>query len=343
MPELRKDPIIGRWVIISVERAKRPNDFKVSQAEDEEADTCPFCEGHEDQTPPEIIAVRKPGLAKDKPGWEVRVVPSISPKFTIHGGLDRRGVGMYDVMNPIGAHEIILESPKHFTDISQLPEEKIELVINTSVERIRDLEKDPRFKYCLLFKNHGLKAGGSKATKHVRSQIIATPVTPTRVKEELRGSLFYYKFKERCIFCDLIRQELETGVRIVMDTKNMVAIAPFASRFPFEIWILPKNHCSDFINIQKEEAKDLAIVLKTILAKLSKILNDPPYNYMLHTAPFRRTDRAGYWHTIMDDYHWHIEFTPRITQVAGFEWGSGFYINPTPPEDAAKYLRETEV
>ncbi|MFH1854025.1 MAG: DUF4931 domain-containing protein [Candidatus Omnitrophota bacterium] len=343
MPELRKDPIIGRWVIISIERAKRPNDFKMTHTEEEESGECPFCEGHENQTPPEIFSVRKSDTQKDKPGWDVRVVPSIAPKFSIHGSLDRRGVGMYDVMNPIGAHEVIIESPRHLTNISQLPAEKIELIIHASSSRLIDLEKDPRFKYGLLFKNHGLKAGGSKATKHIRSQIIVTPVTPTRVKEELRGSLFYYRYKERCIFCDMIKQELDTGTRIAMETKNIVALAPFASRFPFEIWILPKKHCSDFMNIKKDEIKDLAIVLKTVIGKLSKALNDPPYNYMLHTAPFRRAARPGYWSTIKDDYHWHIELTPRITQVAGFEWGSGFYINPTPPEDAARYLKETEV
>ena len=339
MPELRRDPVIGRWVIISTERAKRPNDFNIKHADEPEME-CPFCEGHEKSTPPEIYAIRKQGTKKDAPGWNVRVVPSIAPKFRIEGDLERRGVGMYDVMNPIGAHEIILESPKHFTDISQLSEPEIQDVINTCIYRISELEKDERFKYCLLFKNHGLKAGGSKKTKHVRSQLIATPVTPTRVKEELRGSRFYFEYKERCIFCDILRQELETGSRIIMETNTVVAIAPFASRFPFEIWIMPKIHRADFMDIYADEIKDLATVLKTVFAKLSKALNDAPYNYMLHTAPFRRSKRPGYWHTIGEDYHWHIEVMPRITQVAGFEWGSGFYINPTPPEEAAKYLRE---
>ncbi|MBU1061447.1 MAG: galactose-1-phosphate uridylyltransferase [Candidatus Omnitrophica bacterium] len=341
MPELRKDPIIGRWVIISVERAKRPSDFKVSHPEDEEC-PCPFCEGHEKDTLPEVFAIRKADSKKDGRGWDIRVVPSISQRFDLDGGLERRGIGMYDVMNPIAAHDIIIESPKHFTDIYQLSGEQIELIINTSVRRIVELEKDPRLKYCLLFKNHGLRAGGSKVTRHVRSQIIATPVTPTRVKEELRGARFYYQYKERCIFCDIIRQELDTGDRIVMETDTILAVAPFASRFPFEIWIVPKKHCSDFINIEMREIKDLATVLKTITYKLYQLLDDPPYNYMLHTAPFRHAKRPGYWRSITEDYHWHIEVTPRITQVAGFEWGSGFYINPTPPEDAAKYLREAK-
>jgi len=343
MPELRKDPIIGRWVIVSVERAKRPNDFNVTHVGEEETKPCPFCEGNESDTSQEIFAIRKPGTQKNAPGWETRVIPNRAQNFTIYGDLDRRGAGMYDVMHPIGAHELIIESPQHFTDLFQMPEDKIEIALNTAVARMTDLEKDVRFKYCLLFKNHGVKAGGSKRSKHIRSQIIATPVTPTRVKEELRGSSFYYKYKDRCIFCDLIKQELDTGTRVVMETKHMIAVAPFASRFPFEIWILPKKHCSDFIKIGKEELKDLAGIFKGVFSKLSKALNDPPYNYMLHTAPFRREKKPGYWNTIENDYHWHIEITPRITQVAGFEWGSGFYINPTPPEEAAKHLRETKV
>ncbi len=342
MPELRRDPIIGRWVIISVERAKRPTDFKISHIKEAEG-VCPFCEGHEKDTLPEVYAIRKRSSKKDGPGWNVRVVPSISERLDVSYSLDRRGVGMYDVMDPIGAHEVIIESPKHFADIHELPAKQIENVINASSKRITELGKDQRLKYCLLFKNHGLRAGGSKATKHVRSQIIATPVTPTRVKEELRGARFYYKYKERCIFCDLLRQEFDNASRIVMDTKTIVAIAPFASRFPFEVWILPKKHCSDFRDIGRAEVRDLAIVFKRLFGKLSKALNDPPYNYMLHTVPFRHAKRPGYWHTIKEDYHWHIEVTPRITHIAGFEWGSGFYINSMPPEEAARYLRETKL
>ncbi len=341
MPELRKDPVIGRWVIVSVERAKRPNDFKVSHPEGaDEEEPCPFCEGREHETLPEIFSVRENNSSPNERGWSVRVIPSISERFDVNTGLNRKGMGMYDVMNPVGAHEIIIESPHHFTDIHELSVAEIQLVLTTSVQRITELEKNPSLKYCLLFKNHGLRAGGSKNTRHIRSQIIATPVTPTRVKEELRGARFYYQYKDRCIFCDLIRQELDTQQRVVLDTPSIVAIAPFASRFPFELWLLPKHHSSDFTHIQPKEIEDLSNVFKTVFSKLSVALNDPAYNYMLHTSPFRHTKRLGYWHTINEDYHWHIELTPRITRVAGFEWGSGFYINPTPPEEAARYLRE---
>ncbi|MEE8317856.1 MAG: DUF4931 domain-containing protein, partial [Candidatus Omnitrophota bacterium] len=171
MPELRRDPIIGRWVIISIERAKRPRDFKVSHPEKEE-DMCPFCEGHEGDTLPEVFAIRPQGTKKDRPGWKVRVIPSISQRLELKGRLNRRGVGMYDVMNPVGVHEIVVESPKHVTDIYQLSEREIQLVIDAGVKRIVELENDPRLKYCLLFKNHGIRAGGSKTTRHLRSQII---------------------------------------------------------------------------------------------------------------------------------------------------------------------------
>ncbi len=341
MPELRKDPIIGRWVIVSLERAKRPNDFKITHPESKEGEEeCPFCEGKEEKTLPEIFAKRKDSSKPNSPGWQVRVVPSIAERLNLKMTLQRKGLGMYDVMNPVGEHEIIIESPDHLKDIHELSEEHIQLVMETSVKRIQELEKSTTLKYCLLFKNHGLRAGGSRTTQHLRSQIIATPSVPKRVKEELEGSRLYYQYKTRCIFCDIIQQELDSKKRVVLETDSIVALTPFASRFPFEVWILPKRHSSDFTHIQKNEAKDLATVFKELFSKLCVALNDPPYNYMLHTTPFIRSKRPGYWHTIKEDYHWHIEVTPRITHVAGFEWGSGFYINPTPPEEAAKYLRE---
>ncbi|MEW6171406.1 MAG: galactose-1-phosphate uridylyltransferase, partial [Candidatus Omnitrophota bacterium] len=173
-------------------------------------------------------------------------------------------------------------------------------------------------------------------------QLIATPVTPKRVKEELEGSKRYFDYHERCIFCDLIKQELEQKDRLILDIDGFIAIAPFASRFPFEVWILPKDHSCDFIKLTPDHRKYLATVIKKILLKLKVGLKDPPYNYILHTAPFRRP-KGGYWKTIDQDFHWHIEIMPRLTRVAGFEWGTGFYICPLPPENAAKFLREVEV
>lgn len=341
MPELRKDPVIGRWVIIATERAKRPEDFKIEPEEPPPQELCPFCEGHEKQTPPEIFAVRGSQTGNNQPGWQVRVVPSIAPLFKSGTDLGRRGQGMYDLMNGVGAHEIIIETPKHIANIADLEEEQITQVIDCYVERFLQLQKDERIKYLLMFKNYKHSAGGGK-TPHSRSQLIATPINPKRVKEELIGAMKYFEYKERCVFCDIVKQEIDQKERVIIDIDGLIAVSPFAGRFPFEIWILPKEHSCDFFNIRPEHRRHLAGILKKVMSKLKKVLNDPPYNYVLHTAPFRR-QKAGYWKTINEDFHWHIEIIPRLTRVAGFEWGSGFYLNPTSPEEAAKVLRETVV
>lgn len=342
MPELRKDPIIGRWIIIATERAKRPDQFSAQPQTSPVAEKpCPFCEGSESQTPPEIYAIRHRQSPQNTPGWELRVVPSIAPFLRIEGDLERRGKGLYDLMNGIGAHEVVIETNQHIGNMADLSEDQIARVITCYIDRITDLEKDKRFKYVLVFKNYGWVAGGGRV-QHSRSQLIATPVNPKRVKEELVGARQYYDYHERCVFCDLIKQELESKDRLILDIDGFIAITPFAARFPFEIWILPKKHASDFIALDVSMRIDLGRIIKKILAKLKKGLNDPAYNYVLHTAPFRRA-KVGYWKSIDYDYHWHIEIIPRLTRVAGFEWGTGFYICPLPPEDAAEFLREVEV
>jgi len=342
MPELRKDPIIGRWVIISTERAKRPDDFKKIPVSDHpDQGSCPFCAGREEMTPPEIYAIRNPDTEPNKSGWKVRVVPSVSPFLGLEGGYDSWGVGIYDVLNGFGAHEVVIETPEHIGNMTDLDTEQILNVLKAYRERIIDLEKDERMKYVLVYKNYGKQAGGSKIY-HARSNIIGTPVVPKRVKEELEGARVYYSYHDRCVFCDILRQEKEQEVRLVYENENVISLCPFASRFPFETWILPKRHNCDFHTSSDEELTDVARALKIILSKLKKGLKDPHYNYMLHIAPFKRR-HPGYWTTIYNDYHWHIEVIPRLTRIAGFEWGSGFYICPTPPEDAAKFLRELEI
>jgi len=341
MPELRKDPVIGRWVIIATERAKRPDQFSGQAQEAPVEKPCPFCEGHESQTPPEVYSFRKRNSGINTPGWELRVVPSIAPFLKIEGDLDRRGKGLYDIMNGIGAHEIVIETNKHIENMADLSEEQISRVITAYIERINDLSKDHRFKYVLVFKNYGWIAGAGRV-KHSRSQLIATPVNPKRVKEELVGARQYYDYHERCVFCDLIRQELESKDRLILEIDGFIAVAPFASRFPFEVWILPKKHSCDFTSLEPNQRLDLAVIMKKVLSKLKVGLNNPAYNYVIHTAPFRR-EKLGYWKSIDQDYHWHIEIIPRLTRVAGFEWGTGFYICPLAPENAAKYLREVEV
>ncbi len=341
MPELRKDPVIGRWVIIATERGKRPHDFAPSNEPPDDSQ-CPFCEGSEGCTPPEIFAIRQTNSTANGPQWDVRVVPNTAPILRIEGELGRRGVDLYDVMNGIGAHEVIIETPKHIANIADLEQVQIEKIIRTQMDRLLDLEKDCRFRYVLLFRNFGHQAGGGHI-RHSRSQLIATPVTPKRVKEELQGSRRYYDFKERCIYCDIIRQEIDTTKRVIADIDGFLAFAPYASRFPFEVCVLPKEHCSDFYFLKNEQITGLAQILKLVYSRLKNVLHDPPYNAILHTAPFRSSRlsrKTGYWRTIEYDYHWHMEIMPRLTRVAGFEWGSGFYINPTPPEEAASFLRD---
>lgn len=341
MPELRKDPVIGRWVIISTERARRPDQFNGKHQDTDSEKPCPFCEGAESQTPPEVYAVRPRNTPANSPGWDLRVVPSIAPFLRVEGDLDRRGKGLYDMMNGVGAHEMIVETSQHIANMADLSSEQIAKVLKCYADRMTDLEKDQRFKYACIFKNYGKDAGGSQI-KHSRSQLIATPVTPKRIKEELAGTRQYYDYHERCIFCDVIKQEIAMKDRIILDLDGFVAISPFAARFPFEIWILPKKHCCDFTCQDGESLKNLGKVMKIVLSKLKKGLNDPPYNYVIHTAPFRR-QKIGYWKTLDQDFHWHIEIMPRLTRVAGFEWGTGFYICPLSPEEGAKFLRGVEV
>ena len=341
MPELRHDPIQRRWVIIASERGRRPDDFPRNESLPT-GGICPFCEGNESKTPPEIAAVRN-GSGANQPGWEVRVIPNKFPALRIEGSLDRRGLGAYDRMNGVGAHEVIIETPDHNLQLADAPIEHIHKVLRIYRERLVDLLRDQRFKYVLIFKNHGAAAGASLS--HPHTQLIATPVTPLTLVEELNAAKDHYLEKERCLFCDLIEQELESGSRIVIAGEQVVALAPFASRFPFELFIAPRHHHHSFADASDEMLYHLAVLLKEVLLRVKKCLKDPPYNFLVHTVPNvkARHRHGAEWGPIELDYHWHIEFIPRLTQVAGFEWGTGFYINPVAPEDAAKYLRQTEL
>lgn len=333
MPELRKDPIIGRWVIIATERAKRPSDFKVTH-EKPKGGFCPFCEGNEDKTPPEIMAYRKNGSQPNTPGWIVRVVPNKFPALMIEGGLNREGIGIYDRMNGVGAHEVIIEGVDHNKQLADFADEEVESVLWAYRDRIIDLKKDTRFRYIMIFKNHGEAAGAS--LEHTHSQLIALPIVPRYVAEEMNGAKDYYSYKERCIYCDIVRQEKNDKSRIVFENDDYLVICPFAPKFPFETWILPKTHQTHYEDGQVKEYKNLARALRTTLKKLAVALDYPPYNFIIHNSPILTEKNIPY-------YHWHIEIMPSLTKVAGFEWGSGFYINPTPPENAAAHLRDIQV
>lgn len=332
MAELRRDPITGRWVIIETDKIKRPSDYVVEQ-HPKKGGICPFCPGNEHMTPPEIDAHREGEIKPNAPGWQTRIIPNKFPALRIEGNLDRSGMGMYDMMNGIGAHEVIIENPDHNKELSDLMDHNVEKVIWAYRNRSLDLRGDQRFKYILIFKNYGATAGAT--LEHPHSQLIALPIVPKRVIEEMRWAGRYYEYRERCLFCDIIHQDIDERERIVAENKSFIALAPFVSRFPFEISIYPKLHCADFSHIQKEEIIDLARILRETLLRVKVALRDPSYNYIIHTSPIETVERT--------DYHWHIEIMPRLGRTAGFEWGSGFYLNQTPPEVAAEVLREVGI
>jgi UDPglucose--hexose-1-phosphate uridylyltransferase len=328
MPELRKDPVVGRWVIIATERARRPSDYAAAAALPRSG-PCPFCPGNEEDTPREILAGRAAGQAADGPGWTYRVVPNKFPALRIEGDLDSEGEGLFDRMNGVGAHEVIIEAPVHHASLASMSVDEVTDVLWVYRERLADLKKDPRLEYALIFKNHGEAAGAS--LEHPHSQLIATPIIPIMVREELVGAADYYRRKERCVWCDIVRQERRAQRRIIAEQGGFVALAPFAPRFPCETWIVPTRHAAAYEESDLDELRGLAGILGDFLRRMNRVLGDPAYNFMLHTAPLDEPDLAH--------FHWHLEIIPKLTRVAGFEWGSGFFINPVAPEAAAAALR----
>ncbi len=329
MSELRKDPVTGRWVIISTERRKRPTDFQLETVQVAPDLSCPFCDGHEDMTPREVLAVRENGSGPNQPGWTLRVVPNQYPVLRVEGTLDRQGEGLFDKMNGIGAHEVIIESPRHPDTLASLDDRAIEGVLSAARDRVLDLKRDRRFRYIIIFKNHGAAAGAS--LEHSHSQIIALPIVPREVRDEVDGARAHFEQKERCVFCDILRQETGEGKRLIAENADIVAVAPYAPRFPFETCLLPRRHQSHFEDVPRHELASLAKMLGEILRRMNKALQSPPYNLLIHSAPVSEG--------ATDYYHWHVEIIPKLTKVAGFEWATGFYVNPTSPEEAAEVLR----
>jgi UDPglucose--hexose-1-phosphate uridylyltransferase len=326
MSELRYDPLKQTWVIIASERAIRPIHYQrwEDPAMAAGARACPFCPGKEDRTPPEIFAIRESGTAPNKPGWSVRVIPNKFPALAIESPQERRGRGIYDEVSGFGAHEVIVETPDDSLQMADFDLKQLRDVFFVYRERLKDLMRDDRLRYILLFKNYGVEAGASVCHSH--SQIIGMPVTPNMVATELASCRDYYSRKERCLMCDIISQEVMEGGRVVINEEKFIVFAPFASSFPFQLNVVPKAHNHDF----------------STMDRLKKVLNDPPYNCILHTSPpqIKRPEKPDYWGSIKMDYHWYLELIPRMTMLAGFEWGTGFHINPTSPEDAATFLRD---
>jgi UDPglucose--hexose-1-phosphate uridylyltransferase len=330
MPELRQDPVTSRWVILSPQRAERPYDY-ASVVLPRAASACPFCPGHEAETPPEILAPRPDGSAPDTPGWTLRVVPNRYPALGREGEPERGSEGLYGRLNGVGAHEVIIESPDHGCGLAQLAPEQVAAVLAACRRRMADLDADPRLRYVLIFENRGAPAGAS--LEHPHAQLLATPIVPLQVQEELDGARRYFDLEQRCVFCDIVAQELEPGGgrRLVLARGGYVALAPYASRFSYETWILPAAHAPAFERGDAAQDAALAEVLGETLRRLERVLPRLAYNLVLHTAPCRSLQ--------LEHYHWHVEILPRLAEFAGFEWGSGFFINPTPPEEAAAALR----
>ena len=333
MSELRRDPIVGRWVIVAKNRADRPQELAEGAKTHGSLADCPFCEGNERLTTGEVAACRPPGSKPNAPGWQVRVVPNKYPALKLDTDPRNHAAGMYDVLAGVGTHEVIIESPRHLTSTTQLTAGQLRDVLLIYRERLLDLRDDRRLVYGMIFKNVGAAAGAS--LEHTHSQLIVTPIVPISVTEEIEGSGAYYESCGRCVYCDIIERERAAGQRIVVDSPEFVAFCPFAGRFPFETWIVPTSHDSHYESLSRDASESLARVLLCVLGKIESALDRPAYNYIVHTTPFDTPAQAH--------YHWHIEIIPRVTKIAGFEWGTGFYINPVPPEEAATIMRDIEL
>ena len=327
MPELRRDPIAGRWVVIAPERADRPNALlRPVEGPAQDAQSCPFCPGNEAMTPPEI-------LRRGDAAWSLRVVPNRFPALRVEKQLARKAVGLYDSMAGVGAHEVIIETREHGRTLSQLSPAQLADLLRVWQERMIDLSRDLRLRSIFVFRNSGLPAGATLS--HAHSQLVALPLVPPELQVELASARAHFEAKERCIFCDVLAQELEDESRLVLATDGAVAFCPFAARSPFETWLMPRAHGSAFESGSAQDLRAVAEVLGQILRKMDRALEKPAFNLYLHTMPLREARN--------DWYHWHLEIKPVLTLQAGFEWASGCFINPTPPEEAAAFLRQTEV
>lgn len=326
--EWRKDPITGTWVIIAPQRSNRPYGFDPISGKSQSY-PCVFCEGMEECTPEEVFCL------KDRYGkWLVRVVPNKFPALHRGKELFREKEGLfYERMGGFGVHEVIIETPDHNSSFAELPLEQIEKVIYAYRERMRFWEREERLRYCLIFKNQGLQAGASMFHSH--SQLIATSVIPKRVEEELAKAREFYVRKNQCIFCAFLEEEFAKGHRLIFRNEHFLALVPYAARFSYETWILPIKHVASFTEI--EALSSFSEVLKIVLQAIGEVLGESIFNFVLHGAPYSRDSGDDVYKWI---YHWHLEVIPFPVRMAGFEWGTGFYINPVTPEQAAFTLRE---
>jgi UDPglucose--hexose-1-phosphate uridylyltransferase len=325
-PQLRHDPITDRWVLIAPERF---HSLEPNSELPPDTDPCPFCEGREFETEAELLAVREPGSRPDGPGWRVRVVPNKFPSVRPGASAAPPGAGLLAGLPGRGQAEVVVECPGHLASLADLPAGRFRELLGVYRDRLVSLAEDPAVAYAQVFKNHGLAAGASLAHSH--SQIVALPAVPVAVQQELDAAAAYHARTGRCVFCDLIAQELTDGSRVVRATPHFAAVAAYAGRFPYETWLLPRRHAARYEQISADELDDLAGLLHWLLVRIGAVAGQPAYNFFLHTAPL---NGEGGGH-----FHWHWEVLPRMTGTAGFEWATGCNINPVPPEEAAARLR----
>jgi UDPglucose--hexose-1-phosphate uridylyltransferase len=330
MAEFRKDPVTGRWVIIASERAKRPR-HHASAGHDAKARAtdCPFCVGHETMTPPEVWAQRDTNTRANEPGWQVRVVPNKYPAVENNRDETIAKSAGYEASNGLGVHEVIIESPDHATNIGTLGLNQFANFLRAYRERMRALRADPRWRYLILYKNQGEPAGAT--LEHVHSQLLALPFVPREAADELSNAKKRYDSTGACLYCNIVQRETDCRERLIASTERFVALCPFAPRFGYEFWILPKQHAVAFEESSEEDIVALAFALKDAVSRLNHILNDPPFNYVIHSGPPQESELLH--------YHWRFEIMPQVTRAAGFEWGSGMFMNSIAPEDAARLLR----
>lgn len=336
MPEIRQDVTTKEWVIIATERVKRPEQFTrtlVAEPPPPWEGNCPFCPGNETMTLPDLYSLSPVSLARGAE-WQVRVVPNMFPALVSEGSLSRIVEGqLFHSFDGVGRHEVVIESPLHNRFLCDMDDIEISAIIDTYRQRYRALKKDGRFKLILIFKNHGRNAGTSLG--HPHSQIIATPVVPAHVRNRYEVATSYFDDTERCIYCDVVQEEIRLRRRVIHHTDHFVAFHPFASQGPFETWIAPLRHCSSFGAITDDEVADFAHVIRLVLKQMNAGLGNPDFNFIIHSAPLADEDKHYYL--------WHMQIIPRITTAAGFELGSGMSINTALPEETAEFMRDLKV
>jgi UDPglucose--hexose-1-phosphate uridylyltransferase len=329
MPEFRKDPLVERWVLIAAERAKRPRD-KSGPAAQTASSVCPFCAGNESMTPAPTLVLADNRIDPSGANWRVRVVPNRYPALVDGEFSAMPAEAPYSSMHGAGVHEVVIESPNHVIDLAALSAMDIELVLQAYRRRLLHWRRAGRWRYALIYKNQGVAAGATLAHSH--SQITALPIVPREPLEEIQAAKKYFTAAKRCAYCDMAKDEVESGARMVTETDRFIVFCPFASRVAGETWLLPTRHSSVFEFASRDDLFALADTLRQTLIRLNRRFGELPFNFFLHSNPLKEAENSH--------YHWHMEILPRLHQYAGFELGSGIYMNPLAPEDTAQSLRE---